>query len=853
MRLIVLLLLVTSTAAAQEPREVRAVRTPAPPVIDGRLDDTVWASAPLAGTMQQQRPDNGQPGSEPTEIRILFDDDALYVGARMHDRSPVTRLLGRRDTFLESDWFGVLLDPLLDRRSGNAFFVNPDGVQYDEVISNDDSEDTDWDGVWQSATVIDAGGWTAELRVPFSQLRLDHRLNKRANGHERQLWGINFIRWIKRRQEQDRLFSHPRNQRGFASRFGTLAGLDGIKPRPKVEVVPYVVSSFDEARSVSALDPLNERSSHGLDGGLDVRWKARSNIVVAATLNPDFGQIEADPAVLNLSQFELFFPEKRPFFVEGAKIFTFGGLATEYASPFAVAPPLLFYSRRLGRVPQGNARVVSDYADLPDETSILGAAKVSGRLGATTFSLLGALTRAEEARYSAGGTVRERVVEPRSGYLALRATRDFESARIGGLVTSVTRQNDGATRGFLASQATIAGVDGYAWFAKRTLLLDYFLAASEIRGSDEAIAALQRSPAHQFARPDAAHLSYDPARSSLAGTGAKVVLSRESGMWRYQLQAQSYSPGFDVNDLGFQSRADLRAAHAHGTWLDFATRRHTRQNRVTIGRYLVTNQNGDRLGDGLAADSNTMFKNYWVLALRASRAFAAYDDRESRGGPLIRKPEGWSGQVTLSTDPRKKISLALTRAAGGDDDGGSTSTLTATLTLRPRSNVNLSIGATRISNVVASKWVTTIPDANATSTYGARYVFARLHDERLEIAPRMDWTIRRTLTLQLFLQPFAASGTYDEFKQLRQSGGGYESFTGSVRNPDFVLRSMRGNAVLRWELRGASTLFLVWNQQRSDRRLEPARGAFDDFRGVSGVQADDRFLLKVSHRFDFPK
>lgn len=836
MRVLVCVLLLASTVSAEESREVRAGRTATAPVIDGRLDDAVWATAPSIHEMQQQRPDNGKPGSERSEIRMLFDDDALYVGARMHDRFPVTRLLGRRDTFLESDWFGVLLDPLLDRRTGNAFFVNPDGVQYDEVISNDDNEDTDWDGVWQSATSIDPDGWTAEVRIPFSQLRLDSR--------ERQLWGVNFIRWIKRRQEQDRLFSHPRNQRGFASRFGTLAGLDGIKPRPKLELSPYAVSSFDRARSVSVFDPLNERSSRALDGGLDLRWKARSNIAVAATLNPDFGQVEVDPAILNLSQFELFFPEKRPFFVEGAKIFTFGGVATEYASPFAITQPVVFYSRRIGRVPQGNARVVSDYADLPDETSILGAGKVAGRLGPTTFAVLGAITQAEEARYSVTGTVGKRVVEPRSGYLALRATRDFERARIGGLVTSVTRQNDLATRGFLPSQATVAGVDGYVWLAKRTLLLDYFFAMSSIRGSDESIAALQLSPAHQFARPDATHLTYDPTRSSLSGSGAKVVLSRESGMWRYQLSAQSYSPGFDINDLGFQSRADLRSAHAQGTWLDVATRRYTRQNRVTIGRDLLTNQGGDRLGDGIAADSNTVFKNYWTLALRASRSFAAYDDRESRGGPLIPKPEGWAGQVTLSSDPSKKVSALLTRVMGGDDEGGSSSTLAATVTLRSRSNVNIAIAATRVSNVIASKWV---------ATTSGRFIFAQLRDERLEVAPRVDWTIQRNLTLQLFLQPFAASGTYDGFKQLTQSRGGYVPYTGSLRNPSFVLRSMRGNAVLRWEMRGTSTLYLVWNQQRSDRRLELTQGAFDDFRGVTSVEPDDRFLVKVSHRFDFPK
>jgi hypothetical protein len=872
--LLLLLLLTTPAFAAASIREVRAARAGQVPIIDGRIEAAVWSQAPEISGLRQQRPDNGEAASESTQVWILYDEAALYVAARLHDRAPVTRLLGRRDTFLESDWFGVLLDPQHDRRSGNAFFVNPEGVQYDEVISNDTEEDTSWDGVWQSAVSVDSSGWSAELRIPFSQVRFPERAS--------QEWGINFIRWFKRRQEQARLVSHPRTEHGFASRFGDLAGLDGVQPRPKVELTPYFTSGVLSSRTVSAADPLNDRVDGELNGGLDLRWTSRSNHTVSATENPHFGQVEVDPAILNLSQFEQFFPEKRLFFLEGAKLFAVGGLTTVYHPSNRLTHPILFYSRRIGRVPQGNARLSADWVDQPDETTIRGAAKlVHGTGGGTSIALLDALTDAEHARLARGvGPVEDRVVEPLTNHFAGRWTHNVgDQWRIGSLLTAVHRRNDDDTR-LLPSRALVAGLDGYGWIGGRDVLVDALLARSAVSGSREAIGLLQRSPTHQFQRPDATHLRLIPTLEGLSGWGGKLSISRERGSWRYQVQGESYSEGFDPNDLGFLPRADVAAAHGMLTYLDLTQRRNTRSNRVSLGRYLTWTQGGERIGDAIAGDAATTFRSYWSASLQGAYAFAALDDREARGGPVIRRPSGWTGQLRLASDPRKPLFVDLSQALGSDDEGGRQRITKATITVRPRANISASVVTTLTSNVIGAKWIATVADTTATATAGARYVFGRLADRRLEIAPRLDWTIRTNLTVQLYLQPLAASGSYTALAELLSPGGGYRAFglVGStitrtsapreyridpdgagpaapftIRDPDFSLRSLRGSGVVRWELNGATTLFLVWNQIRSRRDFVSGRDRLEEILDLGRVPADDRFLLKVSHRFDLPR
>ncbi len=865
-----LILAATAAAAADDGRPrpaARAARTPSPPTVDGRVEEAVWGLAPAIEGFTQQRPDNGEPVSEPTRVHVLFDDDALYVAAVLDHRThPVTRLLGRRDTFLASDWFGILLDPQHDRRSGYAFFVNPDGVQYDEVIANDVEEDTTWDAVWQSAARLGETGWSVEMRIPLAELRFAERVP--------QVWGLNFIRWIRGRQEQARWVSHPLDQPGFASRFGDLAGLDGVRPRSRLELRPYVSAAALRDAAVPAGDPLGRDGGGAEEVGLDLRWTSRSNLTLTGTLNPDFGQVEVDPAVLDLSGFELFLPEKRPFFLDGAKLFNFGGVATAYTTPFAVGHPRLFYSRRIGREPQGTARLAAEAVDAPGATRILGALKLLGRTaGGTSVALLDALTAEERAELASGGALRSQVVEPGASYFAGRVTRDLgERRRIGLLATSTDRRSRAATA-FLPETARVLGLDGYAWLGDRDLLIDWMVAGSRVDGPPQAIALLQRSPAHAYQRPDADHLRFDPARDELSGWGGKLTLSRETGAWRYQLQGQAYSPGFDVNELGFHARSDLRAAHAVAAYHDVTPGRVARSWRLWGGRWWSENGGGEPLAGGWSFEGTTTLRNYWTGSAGLFRTESGFDDRETRGGPRIARPPGWSSSLRVGSDTRKPVWVELARGDGDDEDGGSSRSTALTLGWRPRSNISLQLAATAATRTVAAKFVGAVDDPLAAATYGRRWVFGELVERRLELAPRLDWTFHRNLSLQLYLQPFAASGTYAGLAELAAPGGGYRAYTAVERgggvyrvdpdgaaaappfvlaDPDFSLRSLRGNAVLRWEV-GAATLYAVWSEGREERLLATSSGRWEDLWAIDDLPAEDRFLLKASYRLDLPR
>jgi len=842
---------------------VIATRTPTPPVIDGRIDDAVWSLAPEIGGFRQQRPDNGEPSSEPVSVRLLVDDDAIYVGAVMtHATHPVVRLLGRRDTFLESDWFGILLDSQLDRRSALCFYVNPDGVQLDEAVTDDTVEDYDWDSVWRSATQIEPGRWTAEFRIPLSLFRIPSTSERG--------WGINFIRWIRARQEQARLYSHPRDQKGFVSRFGTLAGMNGLERRHGLAIQPYTTSTAVNDETVAEPDPLGLREQTLLDAGADIRWTTPSSVAVNATINPDFGQVEADPAILNLSEFELFFPEKRPFFVEGAKLFNFGSVATAYSSPYRVTHPLLFYSRRIGREPQLGSSVPGDYVDVPSSTRILGAAKLTARSDSgTTLALIDAYTDDAYARSWSGGESAEILVQPATNHFAGRATHDFgDAARIGTLLISSLRQTGGLTAS-LPESATSLGIDGYAYLLDGNMLVDWMIAGSRVAGDRAAMRALQTSPAHAFQRPDATHLELDPTLASLDGWGAKASLSRETGAWRYQVMLQNYSPGFDLNDLGFHPRSDLSAAHAQVTWYDVKKRPWTRNNRVTLGQYASRNGDDDTLSDALTLQYTNTLTSWWTTSATISAARDAIDDRETRGGPAIAKPAGWSSQLKLTSNTASPFWFDLSRNDGGDDDDGSIDFTQLTLGWRPRSNLSAQLSAIRSTNVVASKYFTSVVDP--AGLYGRRWLFGRLEEKRIELAPRLAWTITRALTLQLYLRPQSSSGSYTQIGELQSSKGKYvpygqveadgpiyridpdgdgpaDSFI--VANPDFTFRSLQGSAVLRWEV-GPTTLFAVWNEGRQAREPDPQGEGLPDLDSVGELPGEHRFLVKVSYRFEF--
>jgi hypothetical protein len=874
----ILLLVAMSTAtlpAAQEQakpaieeREFRAVRVTKPPAVDGNLDDEAWSAAPEITGFTQRDPDEGKPATETTVVKVVYDDDAIYFGARMDDRKPVTTLLGRRDTQLESDWFRVYLDPQFDRRSGASFWVNPANVQFDMVIYNDGWDDPDWDAVWESQTKTTASGWTAEMRIPYSQLRFPARAQH--------TWGIQLVRHISRNNESDRLVHIPKNESGFVSRFARLSGIEGIRPKRALELMPYGVTRSDLRGTVGIADPLNSYSEFKADAGLDVKYGVTSNLTLTGTLNPDFGQVEVDPAQVNLSAFELFFPEKRPFFIEGANLFEFGQGGSNNNFNFSFYPPILFYSRRIGRAPQGTGDLTYDYLSAPNETTILGAGKITGKTGnGWTVAALDALTDAETARFTLGDLRDDRSIEPMTNYLVTRIAKDLgrdSQGRVGTLFTAVNRDLPDDL-GFLREEAYLAGIDGYWFFGKKDWILEWFLAGTDVTGSPEAISNTQQSSAHYFQRPDASHVTLDENRTSLSGYGGRITLAKQTGKFRYNFQAQSLSPGFEINDIGYLQRADATATHAAVMYDDREPKGNRRSLGFWAGKWQNWNWDGDLISNGVGGSGYVVWKNYIETWGEVFGSFDRLDDRATRGGPLMKRlPDVWLAGGVI-TDTRKKISFnAKTGHIVYDEAGVSEHDYNIGVTYRPTSNLRLSVNPSYNVFHDTAQYVATVPDSAATSTYGNRYVFADIDRHTLEISTRADWTFNAKLTFQLYLQPFVASGDYRGFKELAAPRTrDFVTYDGAMEfnpvaneytvvpddtrstsafiltNPDFNFRSVRGSAVVRWEFRPGSALYAVWNENRAEQET------FGDFRlrrdisSITSIDSDDVFLIKVSY------
>ncbi len=837
-------------------------------VVDGALDEAAWQGAPPIDGFTQRDPDEGKPATEPTSVRVLYDDDAIYIGAILEDSHRVTTLLGRRDSSLESDWFKVYLDPHHDRRTGAGFGVNPSNVQIDMVLYNDNWDDWDWDAVWSSATRTDAKGWTAEIRIPYSQLRFPNR--------EVHVWGINFSREIARNNEVSRLVFTPKTEAGFVSRFADLEGIRGIEPKRALELMPYAVTRVDYRETVEKSDPFRSTSEWDATGGLDLKWGVTSNLTLTGTINPDFGQVEVDPAEVNLSQYELFYPEKRPFFLEGGNLFEFGHGGSNNNFNINNFPPMLFYSRRIGRAPQGTSESAYDFIDAPGETTILGAAKLTGKTGnGWSIAALDAVTQEERATFRLGSSQREATIEPGTNYLVTRLAKDLGSkGRIGALVTAVNRNLDASTD-WMREEAYLAGVDGHWFFGDRDTILEWFLAGTSVRGSEEAIGITQSSAAHRYQRPDATHIDLDPGRASLEGWGGRVTVAKQRGKWRYNVQAQGYSPGFETNDVGYLQRADQVATHAALLFQDPEPRGRIRRRGFWVAEWQNYNFDGDLISRGIGGSGDVTLTNYTGLWMDLFHVSDRLDDRATRGGPMIRQPEGWSTSAGFNTDERKKV---MFEGSAGIEEGGEESwerTLSASIRYRPTPALSLSIGPSYSTSDSYSQYVTQWGDASATATYGNRYLFSRIAQKSLELSTRLEWTFSSRLSLQMYVQPYIASGDYYGFKEVARphsleyrlygTGGSTIGQDGNVYtvdpdgagaampfrfgDPDFNYRSVRGSAVLRWEFRPGSSMYVVWNENREDA---VTTGTFDLSRDVSAladVASDDVLMVKMSYWF----
>ena len=840
-------------------KQIRAARIEGlPPRVDGSLDDRVWQNAQYASDFLQRGPDGGYPPAERTQVAFLYDDEALYVGARMYSASPFhVRALGsRRDDPANSERIIVSLDTYHDRRTAYSFGVTAAGVRIDYYHPRDSeaSRDYAFDPIWEARAAVDSSGWTAEMRIPFSQLRFSDGTSP--------VWGVNVNRWEPTRRLNVYWAVVPLNETGWASRFGELLGIDTITPAERLQLVPYVAGQGTFAER-DAANPFNDQGSEmrGRIGG-DLKWRIGSNLTLDATVNPDFGQVEADPAVVNLTAFETSFPERRPFFIEGSQLLQGDG-------------PNYFYSRRVGAPPHGTS--AGDFVDQPLNTTILGAAKVTGRLqSGLSVGALAALTDSERARTfdEASGSFASVPVEPLTGFGIVRLQQQFgPSASTAGLILTGVRRDlsrETSLEGLLSRQAYAGGGDWNLRFAGGMYELSGYAGFSAVEGDSTAILRLQRSSARYFQRPDADYVSLDASRTSLSGYTGSVRIAKNAGRhWLWEASGTVRSPGFEINDAGGMASADDIDAFAQLRYR--STRAGSLFKNYELALYANSGWNfgGVRQFTSPTLFASAMWQNFWRTYLQVGVDTRARSDDLTRGGPLMGTGAGWSASTGIAGSGASKNQWSLDATYSNDELGGWSHSLGGGFSLRPGSRMELSLypGYARANE---ARQFFTSREGGGQATFGRRYVFSFIDRSTLYTQLRLKYAFTPDLNLELYAEPFASSGRFHDFGELRAPGSrelrlygtdgttvdraedgsllvtdGAEGFR--LENADFNVRSFRSNLVLRWDWRRGSTLYLIWQENRFafDNRGDLVRPAalWDSL----GDSADDILAAKVTY------
>jgi hypothetical protein len=858
--------------------DVRAVPLQGLIQLDGRLNEAVWQMARPATDFRQFQPKEGEAATQRTEVRFAYDGEAMYVGARMFDDAGAagvrTRLV-RRDADPASDYIEVIFDTYHDHIGRLFFQVNPSGVKWD-ANGLGGGGDQSWDPVWEVQTAIDSLGWTAEMRIPFAQLRY-------PSSSEEQTWGLQIWRQENRLNELSQWAFWGKNEAGGPPRFGHLTGLVISRPPGRGEVLPYVVGRSANVPGDNS-DPYFD--PHALDGriGADAVLRVTSNLTLNATVNPDFGQVEVDPAVVNLSAFETFFEEKRPFFVEGAGYFGLGGLNCYFCSN--VSSLSMLSTRRIGRPPQVNPRGFApvEFMDMPENSTILGAAKLTGRTrGGWSIGALNAVTRREHAPVQFDdGTRGTYTVEPLSNYFATRIAKDARegATQWRAMATSVYRDlNERYLAERLSQHAEAFGIGTDMFWKKREYRLMAQFAATNVSGDTAAMRRIRFREQHFFNRPDRSDTA--GARrpvTSMQGLGGYARFSRESGHIRFEASTNFRTPAFNNNDVTFFNRADYwwMAANIFPVWTKPTS--WYREAYFIGGAQQQYNFDGDLNDRQIHSYFEFQTLSYWWLNTFVIWRPDLLDDRLARGGPVLKRPGITFWAANASTDRRKKIVANFGTDRGCNRDGDCDYSYYLTLELRPRSNVSLSFGPSRSHTESGFQFVDAYTDPTATGFDNRRVIFADLEQNEIAMNTRLNVTFSPTLTLELFVQPLISSGDFTNYKFFRAprsserlvygrdvgtvipsggtievdadgAGGPAPAYT--FDNPTFTFRSLRGNAVFRWEYRPGSTLFLVWtrsgNSSLSRGQIDFGTDAGALFQGAS----ENVFLVKVNYWLGF--
>lgn len=818
----------------------RAVRAAQPPAIDGRDDDPVWATVREETAFRQFSPKvDGDPAFR-TGFRVAYDARNLYVFVRMYDPHPdsIMHALSRRDVRGPSDQVKVVIDSYDDKRSGFQMAVNPDGVKRDYSIANDTDEDDSWNGIWDVATTVDAQGWTAEYRIPLTQLRY-----AKASSHT---FGFGIWRDIERLNERDSWPTYLPTRNSFAGQLGRLEGLDGIASGMHVEMTPYVVEKNQQRPGSGGSTPFSRQQVTQLGG--DIKVGLTPNLTLDATVNPDFGQVEADPGVLNLTAFENFFAERRPFFVEGTGLYQFR--LNCYIVVDCSTNEGLFYSRRIGRSPSLRDRYGD--AGTANATPIAAAMKLTGRTqSGLAYGVLDAYTRRVDGP-------QDRTVEPGTNYAVLRAQQDLRNGEtsIGVIGTAVNRALDDLATPFLSRSAYVGGATFRNRFHQKQYEFNAQLTASQVSGDAAAIARLQQNAVHYLQRPES-EMGLDTTRTSLGGYGAQLKFGKYGGgITRFETSLLRQSAGFEVNDLGFLQRADVTdwSSWAALTWQD-ATK-YYRWAQLNGNHWERWNTDGARLDNAVNFNGHIGFLNNWDAHLGGTIGplTASVCDRCTRGGPLVRKSGGWYPWAGVNTDQRKPVSggvfVNLQRRDEGRSNGINASPY---VVLRVSTRLLANIGLNYSRDHDDAQWY-----GNFTDTAGTHYSFAHLDQRVISTSVRLNYTVVPTLTFEFYGEPFIATGSYSDIRELSdtpQAARFTDRYTAYTPPPDadqaFRFVQLRTNAVARWEYRPGSTLFVVWAHGRqANSNDNPNQPWTREYRDLFSLHPDNTFLVKFAYWFN---
>ncbi len=842
--------------------------------LDGSLDEDLWEDALYTSGFFQRDPEEGSPSTERTDVAFFYDDQALYVGARLEksDGNEIIATVSRRDNPGNSEAFIITLDTYHDRRTSYSFAVTATGVRVDYYHASDSegNRDYSYDPVWEAKVARTEFGWTAEMRIPFSQLRF--------NDTDSQIWGLNMNRWIPNGNEDTYWVYIPKNETGWASRFGELQGIEAIRASRRVELMPYFASNATVTNDFDEDDPFTDgRELKGRMGG-DLKMGVGPNLTFEAAFNPDFGQVEADPAEVNLSAFETFFDEKRPFFIEGSQLLAGNGAS-------------YFYSRRIGAAPHGGAD--GDFINSPDNTTIIGAGKLTGRLSnGLSIGGLGAITSREYANTSTAlvektGSeidtldVRDKVkVEPLTGYGVLRLQQEFgEDHSTAGLSFTGVARDLGESKdlaSILNRQAYAGGGDLNVRFRGGEYVLGGAAGFSYIEGDSAAVLRAQRSSRRYFQRPDADHVDVDSSRTSLGGYTYASWFERNGGKhWLWGLGTSGESPGFEINDAGRLRSADDIEGWANLTYRDNKPGKIFRNYSARINTNHGWNFGGVKQNTTASLNLNGTWDNFWSSWAGVWTGFRVKSDALTRGGPLMETLDVWSAWFGTQNSFASNNSWFFNLDYARDELDTWNFNVNGRYGFKPGERWEVSLEPRYSQSIDGRQFITSqgrgAESSRPGATFNRRYIFSWIDRSTLSTQFRLNYSLSPDLSIEVYTEPFASSGRFYDYGELEREGGrllqtygreggtelsidedgtrrvtdGGEEF--ELGNDDFNVLSFRSNAVLRWEWRPGSTFFLVWQQNRAESSDEGSlvggRDLFDTFNG----EGENFFAAKISY------